>query len=143
MSCGEHEFDRQTKGLRGDLSRRQALKGLGAMMAGAVLGTLGVGKAHAKGKCSPVGACGTYENCGGSDTCWCGADAKKGKALCFEDIACADAMQCRTNKDCKKALGKGWKCLAADNCCGFALCVADCGKGTRLKKKTGPTAARA
>jgi hypothetical protein len=139
-TCGEDRFDSLTKGLDGTMSRRQALKWLGATTFGAVLSTLGVGRAQEaekKKKCSPVGTCGSYQNCGNSSTCFCGADAQKGKAVCFEDTTCADATPCSKNKDC----GKGGKCLEAGNCCGFALCVSSCGKGTSLRG-TGPTAAR-
>jgi hypothetical protein len=141
IPCGEHRFDSLTKGLNGDVSRRGALKWIGATMVGAVLTTLGLEKAHAAG-CSPAGSCGTYQNCKGSSTCFCGNTTKPGKTVCFEDIACSAATACSSNRDCKNAFGKGWKCLAADNCCGFALCVSKCGSGTGVGKKTGPTAAR-
>jgi hypothetical protein len=120
-------FDQLTKSLASGVSRRDALKLVAGGLTGALLTTLGVRKAHAKTKCNPKGTCGTYQNCGGSGTCFCG-DTGKSKGFCFEDALCSGLIGCGSNKDCKNQLGKGWKCLVG-SCCGSNVCISKCGSG--------------
>lgn len=141
----EAMFDRLTKIVASDMSRRDAVKAIGGLTFGAVLMGLGVRTAMAGAKCDFPGVCGTYQNCNGSSTCFCGTTPKtaiNGKGFCFEDALCSGLIGCTTNKECKTALGRGHKCLLS-SCCQTNVCIAKCGGApTTPLDAGGPTAGR-
>lgn len=124
-------FDRLTKSLASGVSRRDTLKLVAGGLVGTLLTTFGARKAQAGAKCNNPGVCGTYQNCKGSSTCFCGGTSKPGKGFCFEDASCASLIGCSTNGDCKSQLGKGWKCLIG-SCCGSNVCISKCGSGVTV-----------
>jgi hypothetical protein len=134
MACKtESLFDRLTKIAASGVSRREVFKYAGAAVFGAALSTVGVRKAHADRFCPdgcpgcPAGvSCRQHAN---GTLCYCFQKARNPvECKCLGDFACAGALPCNTNAECKAALGRGAKCIAT-SCCGVKSCAPKCGQG--------------
>ena len=129
MACTpETKFDGFTQMLASGVTRRDALKWVGAAALGAMLTTVGSKQAEAAGPCkgSPDGCIGTVpcNGCSSGLGCFCGAKIGKTKTKkCFVNEYCTSLVACTSNKDCK-SLGR--KCLCAANGCSESVCVAPC-----------------
>ncbi len=130
-------FDDLSKVLGSAVSRRQALKFVGATALGAMLTTVGVRKAEANEQqraCRDAGdpAC-TELGCHGTDptgTCGCVPKVKNGvetgRGMCHQSQSCSGLRSCQTSGECRAALGRNWKC--ANSCCpGGSFCLPKCG----------------
>lgn len=129
MACTpETKFDGFTQMLASGVTRRDALKWVGAAALGAMLTTVGTRQAEAAGPCkgSPDGCIGTFgcNGCSSGLGCFCGAKINKVRTKkCFVNDYCSNLVACASNKDCKPL---GRKCLCSGNGCGISVCVAIC-----------------
>lgn len=129
----ETRLDELSKVLGSGVSRRAALKFVGASALGAMLSTLGVKQAEAVGNracrdagdppCTEIGCHGAAPpdlNCG------CIPKTGRGKGMCHECVLCSGLIACTKSSQCRERLGRAWKC--ATSCCG-TFCHPVCGKG--------------
>ncbi len=133
-----NKFDDLTKKFTDGMSRRDVLKAMGLSVIGAMLapwggateaayddeelGIDGFRKYHCP---NPVVCPGPV--CGDGD-CPCVPTRpafRDGKGWCATNIACDGATPCSRSRDCKNAIGAGWKC--AVGCCPTSVCAPYCG----------------
>jgi hypothetical protein len=140
-TMGKHSFDELAKGLAtGEVSRRKALRLMGAALVGGALASLPgtawaakpagqqgcpiEGQVRVKGQCVfPCTPQSEGTDCGRSrfsTSCVCRIEAVTGQAFCGEGVILVCRL-CNTTSDCPR----GSRCLA-----GFGeapVCVAECG----------------
>jgi hypothetical protein len=118
----ESSFDELARGLAsGSLSRRKALRLMGAALVGGTLASLGIGEAAAAPPCRPVG-----KHCKNASRC-CSGRCVNGTcaAVTFSSITC----------DCEGAVVRTIECSTADCSMAAAVCntqCADLGGGTPI-----------
>jgi len=126
MACTpETKFDSFTKMLASGVSRRDAMKWVGAATLGAMLTTAGVKQAEAgpnkvcKGQTNCIGT--PCNNCSSGLGCFCFVLNTKPKSKCLQNAYCASISSCSKNKDCN-----GGKCICPANGCGQSVCLNKC-----------------
>ncbi len=125
----EHSFDRMSKALANGISRRDALKWVGAGVLGTMVSAVGVRNAEAwASRCTPNpppdGTCGNQVVCGppqpGFSGCRCTPKVRANGSLsargfCWQDQFCSNVVPCLGSKFCKTNVGLNYKCVAT--CC--------------------------
>jgi hypothetical protein len=144
---GSYYFDDLAKGLAaGTISRRQALKWVGAGILGAVLATAGFnepaealtrrrcrdkgGVPLEEGNCSCAFQCGAdldRFNCKSDSKCYCLEKASGGGFCGYggNDPQCGDFERCDSNRDCSDSDAR---CITT-TCCDTGICVRPCSTG--------------
>jgi hypothetical protein len=118
-------FDELAKALAEGVTRRGALRLVGGGFAGALLASVGLGKAYGSGSCGPVDCNHLYPGpCG---KCFC-ATTVEDVDTCFYGGRC---FACRSSADCVAAFGPGSACVATLKNCGcqrqgMRACVFPC-----------------
>ena len=105
----ERSFDELARGLAsGELSRRKALRLMGAALVGGALGSLGIGAAAADDECKPVNA-----KCRKNHQCCSGNCSKSGTSR-FGTCACQEnGGSCANNSQCCSGNCASGTCAAA------------------------------
>ena len=130
-----HSFDELAKGLaNGTLSRRRALKLLGATLVSTLLVPLAPGMVEARVRCPSGGpGCGAF--CRGSSTCIC-IRTTEGATRCV--IPSCGGLRCQRSGRCPR----GQVCAqTARRCCGTStpLCVRTCSGSAAAGTATEPS----
>jgi hypothetical protein len=124
MACTpETKFDGFTQMLASGLSRRDAMKWVGASALGAMLTTVGLKQAEAANPCTGTQSCigAPCHNCSSGLGCFCFQKSNKPKAKCYQNAYCSSLQTCTKNSDCTSG-----KCICAANGCGVSVCVQKC-----------------
>ena len=124
----EHVIDKASKALSVGVTRRDAMKWVGAGVLGTMLTAVGVRRAEAgKFSCTSFGsACDTPS----TGQCICGAKLKNpSKGLCCDNFFCSTPA----NHNCDPATGgtpcaKPYKCIHVTGCSGTFVCQTKCNK---------------
>jgi hypothetical protein len=95
-------LDNVARILAGPTSRRQTLKLLGGMLAGVVLGTIGIGRAKAQASCGGRTCNKNQHCCGSGDTATCISDERTccGTTSCNKNQTCCNNECCSPNQTC-------------------------------------------
>jgi hypothetical protein len=118
------KFDGFTQMLASGVTRRDAMKWVGASALGAMLATVGVKQAEAANKCAGTESCvgSQCKDCPSGLGCYCFQKVNKPKAKCLQNQYCAQIPTCSTNKDCPS----GQKCICSANGCSVSVCLPKC-----------------
>jgi hypothetical protein len=123
----ERSFDELASGLAsGTLSRRRALRLMGAALVGGTLASLGIGEAAADDLCKPPGKkCRKNAQCcsGKCEDHKCAAACTSNGGSCTADSACCSGI-CDSGT-CATCRSNGGSCTSSSQCCG-----GNCSNGT-------------
>jgi hypothetical protein len=143
-------FDDLTKTLANEkLRRRQAIRRISGIVAGAALASWLPGRAFAasaqKHRCSPYGTCSsTFSNCGINkyNNCYCFqkmGSTRSTKGVCACNTYCATFAPCTNQTQCQR----GYACITNTGCgCTSGTCIQKCTRTCQLDStRSGRTAA--